>query len=218
LTYQRSCAFFRAPISKGFTDEAHLPTPQYAACSHAWLPRADVHERWPQGHQQPSAQGSCPFGRDNLQEVIPLIPTNGTSPPRQSTQKATQEALPRSRRLLKRRDFLRVQEGGVRITTRHLLILLTPRVDGTETRLGLVASRKMGGAVQRNRAKRLVRESFRRNSSLFPACVDLVMIVRSGIDLLSQSEVEAEIVSVASLLRKRASGKMPAARPAKPRQ
>jgi ribonuclease P protein component len=76
----------------------------------------------------------------------------------------------------------------------------------------------MGGAVQRNRAKRLVRESFRRNASLFPAGVDLVMIVRSGIDLLSQPEVEAEIASVASLLRKRASGKMPTARPSKPRQ
>ncbi len=143
-----------------------------------------------------------------------MIPSNGTRPPRQ----ATQEALPRSRRVLKRGDFLRVQEGGARVTTRHLLILLAPRVDGMETRLGLVASRKMGGAVQRNRAKRLVRESFRRNLSLFPSGVDLIVIVRSGIDLLSQSEVEAEIVGIASLLRKRASGKMPAARPAKPRQ
>jgi ribonuclease P protein component len=99
-----------------------------------------------------------------------------------------------------------------------LLILLAPRVDGTETRLGLVASRKMGGAVQRNRAKRVVRESFRRNLSLFPACVDLVVIVRSGLDLLSQPDVEAEIVGVSSLLRKRASGKMATARPSKPRQ
>lgn len=141
-----------------------------------------------------------------------MIPTDGTSPPRQ------QKTLPRSRRLVRRSDYLRVQEGGARVTTRHLLILLAPRVDGSDTRLGLVASRKMGGAVQRNRAKRLVRESFRRNLSLFPAGVDLVVIVRSGVDLLSQPEVEAEIASVASLLRKRASGKMPAARPAKPRQ
>jgi ribonuclease P protein component len=118
---------------------------------------------------------------------------------------------------------LRVQEGGVRVTTRHLLILLMPRVsnDGldtggdtreNETRLGIVASRKMGGAVRRNRAKRLVRETFRRNSNLFPPNVDLVVIVRSGIEALSQGEVEAEVVGVASLLRKRASGKPPLGR------
>jgi ribonuclease P protein component len=138
-----------------------------------------------------------------------LLPTDGTSPPRQT--------LPRSRRILRREDFLRVQEGGVRITTRHLLILLAPRVSKTgsdthehedETRLGIVASRKMGAAVRRNRAKRLVRETFRRNSNLFPPNVDLVVIVRSGIEALSQADVEAEIVGVASLLRKRASGKV----------
>lgn len=113
---------------------------------------------------------------------------------------------------------MRVQEGGVRVTTRHLLILLMPRAadvavtggdtHGDETRLGIVASRKMGKAVRRNRAKRLVRETFRRNLNLFPAHVDLVVIVRSGIETLSQADVEAEIVGVASLLRKRASGKV----------
>lgn len=127
---------------------------------------------------------------------------------------ATRKTLPRSRRLLRRSDFLRVQEGGVRVTTRHLLILLAPRVDGDETRLGIVASRKTGGAVQRNRAKRLVRESFRRNAHLLPAHVDLVVIVRPGLDELSQPEVEAELVGVAPLLRKRASGKKPAERSA----
>lgn len=138
-----------------------------------------------------------------------MLPTDGTSPPRKT--------LPRFRRLLRREDFVRVQEGGVRVTTRHLLILLLPRVadgadmrgdaHGDETRLGIVASRKMGKSVRRNRAKRLVRETFRRNLSLFPLHVDLVVIVRAGIELLSQADVEAEIVGVASLLRKRASGK-----------
>lgn len=114
---------------------------------------------------------------------------------------------------------MRVQEGGVRVTTRHLLILLAPRVDGAETRLGIVASRKMGNAVQRNRAKRLVRETFRRNVHLWPVQVDLVVIVRSGVDALSQADVEAEMVGVASLLRKRAGGKPPerSRAPAKPR-
>lgn len=201
---------FAPRILKGFTDEAHVSAPQHASCSHAWLPISYGDCRWPQGHQQPTAQGSRSLGADDLQEVAPLLPTDGTSPPRKT--------LPRSRRLLRREDFLRVQEGGVRVTTRHLLILLMPRAaevadtrgdtHGDETRLGIVASRKMGGAVRRNRAKRLVRETFRRNLNLFPPHVDLVVIVRSGIETLSQADVEAEVVGVASLLRKRASGRV----------
>lgn len=132
-----------------------------------------------------------------------MSPTDGTSP----LLEAQEASLPRSRRLLRRSDFLRVQEGGVRVTTRHLLILLAPRVDGAETRLGIVASRKMGNAVQRNRAKRLVRETFRRHVLLWPSQVDFVVIVRSGVDALSQADVDAEIVGVAPLLRKRAGGK-----------
>jgi ribonuclease P protein component len=92
------------------------------------------------------------------------------------------------------------------VTTRHLLILVAPRLDGDAARLGVVASRKMGGSVQRNRAKRLVRESFRRNLSIFPARTDVVVIVRSGADELSQHELDTEIIGVASLLRKRAGG------------
>ncbi|HRI70473.1 MAG TPA: ribonuclease P protein component [Polyangium sp.] len=152
-----------------------------------------------------------------------MLPTDGTSPPLKSSRGTSEsrETLPRSRRLLRREDFLRIQEEGVRVSTRHLLLLLEPRSDGGPTRLGIVASRKVGGAVQRNRAKRLLRETFRRNSKHFPANVNLVVIVRPGVDVLSQSDVEAEIASVASLLRKRASGKTTPGRtdrkPAKPR-
>lgn len=132
-----------------------------------------------------------------------MLPTNGTGPPLNT--------LPRSRRIRRRSDFVRIQEGGARVTTRHMLILLEPREDGPgddpAARLGIVASRKIGGAVQRNRAKRLVRETFRCNTNLFPRGFDVVVIVRPGIDTLSQADVEAEIVGVAGLLRKRAQAK-----------
>lgn len=200
--------FLSAPRGiKGFTNEAHVSAPQHAACSHAWLPFKDVDERWPQSHQQSSSQGSRPSRSDDLQEVTTLLPTDGTSPPSPPAPRATREKLPRSRRLLRREDFLRVQEGGVRVSTRHFLLLLEPRDDGGPTRLGIVASRKVGGAVQRNRAKRLLRETFRRNSKLFPQGVNLVVIVRPGVDALSRGDVEAEISGVSSLLRKRMSGR-----------
>lgn len=141
----------------------------------------------------------------------PLLPTNGTGPLPQTPHEPQRNTLPRSRRIRRREDFVRVQEGGARVTTRHLLILLEPRADGPgndpEARLGIVASRKVGGAVQRNRAKRLVRETFRRHANVFPRGFDVVVIVRPGVDALSQADVDAEIVGVAGLLRKRAGAK-----------
>jgi ribonuclease P protein component len=77
-----------------------------------------------------------------------------------------------------------------------LLVLASPR-SGTEelTRLGIVASRKVGGAVVRNRAKRLVREAFRLTSPRCPARWDLVVIVRA-------STVEASVEALSrELLR-----------------
>jgi ribonuclease P protein component len=102
---------------------------------------------------------------------------------------------------------LRVQGAGARVTTRHLLVLLAPRPDEGPARVGIVASRKVGGAVQRNRAKRLVREAFRKHPEIFPARTDVVIIVRPGVHQLSAGELEAEICAVAPLLKKRAAGR-----------
>lgn len=116
------------------------------------------------------------------------------------------QALPRNRRLLRRADFIRVQAGGVRVGTSHLLLLLLPRVEPGPGRFGVVASRKVGGAVERNRAKRLVREAMRRRGlDLIDAAIDLVVIVRPGTHALGLAEVEAELGRVAHLVRKRAS-------------
>ena len=69
-------------------------------------------------------------------------------------------------------------DAGTRLHGRFLTILLR-RAPGPSSRLGIVASKKLGGAVERNRAKRLIREIFRRHveTSGVPA-VDLVVIPR----------------------------------------
>jgi ribonuclease P protein component len=85
----------------------------------------------------------------------------------------------RQRRIRKRREFSSVFDRGQRIHGRFYTFLLMP--SGLErSRLGLVASKKIGGAVQRNRAKRLIREMFRTEVRLSGALapIDLVVIPR----------------------------------------
>ena len=87
-------------------------------------------------------------------------------------------ALPsRDNRVRKRAEYLEIQSGGVRVSGDCLVFILRRRPEGP-VRLGITASRKIGGAVQRNRARRLIREAFRAVFADLPAALDIVVIVR----------------------------------------
>lgn len=102
------------------------------------------------------------------------------------------------------------------MTTTHFVLLVSarpthparppaaPRAALAPARLGIVTSRKVGGAVQRNRVRRLCRECFRRWPDLLPAGVDLVVIARPGAPDLGLASVESEWRAVESQLKKRA--------------
>jgi ribonuclease P protein component len=97
----------------------------------------------------------------------------------------------KSARLRQRRDFLRAQALGKRLHTRHFGVTLAPAAEG-HPRLGLVATRRLGKAVQRNRVKRLLREWFRRHQSGLPV-IDLVIMAKKGAPALSYQQVEEEL-------------------------
>ena len=80
-------------------------------------------------------------------------------------------------RLRRRREFLLVQRRGVKLRSRHFLLLLHPN-DLGHVRIGITVSRKVGNAVIRNRIRRLVREVFRQNKGWFPPGWDLVLIAK----------------------------------------
>lgn len=83
-------------------------------------------------------------------------------------------------------------------------VAVTPigRIVPTGRRLGVVASRKVGNAVVRNRAKRLWREIFRLNQQLLPVDCDVLVIVRKGTAEASRAEMEALFADAARRARR----------------
>ena len=92
---------------------------------------------------------------------------------------AGRAVFPPDRRIRRRGEFNTVFERGTRIHGRFYTFLLLSNTLPAP-RLGIVASRKIGGAVQRNRAKRLIREMFRAQAATAGtiAAFDLVVIPR----------------------------------------
>jgi ribonuclease P protein component len=87
-------------------------------------------------------------------------------------------------RLSRSRDFDAVYRHGRSVATRYLVLYTFPRdvQDGGdhEPRLGLAVSRKVGGATERNRVKRRLREAFERVSTDLAPGHDYVLVVRPG--------------------------------------
>lgn len=114
----------------------------------------------------------------------------------------------RERRLRRRADFLRVQSTGQRVSTPHFVLLVAARSDGSAperepSRLGVVATKKVGHAAARNRIKRLCRECFRTWPGFVPNGIDLVVIAREGAHELRLADVRAEWSRARPALTKR---------------
>ena len=96
----------------------------------------------------------------------------------------------RRRRLSRSAEFDRVYREGRSHAGRHLVLYSFPREgdDDSAPRLGLSVGRKVGGAVERNKVKRLLREAFWASEERLPQGHDFVVVARSEAAELAERE------------------------------
>ena len=112
-------------------------------------------------------------------------------------------SLSRSERLRKRKEFLGVYANGERFHT-HYFVLYLLENHRLNHRLGVTVSRKIGGAVVRNRVRRHLREVFRKNKANIPVPCDVVFNAKRAASLASYEElVSGFLFSVERWIRKR---------------
>ncbi len=116
----------------------------------------------------------------------------------------------RDRRIRRRPEFERVYEAGSKIHGRFMTLFVL-RTAGPVTRLGVAATRKVGSAVVRNRAKRLAREIFSRHNAT--GGLDIVIVPRR--EMLDAPFASLEADYHATLQR---SGREPSAASRRPRR
>jgi len=101
----------------------------------------------------------------------------------------------RRRRLSRSAEFERVYRQGRSKANRYLVLYAFPREEGADDgpRLGLSVSRRVGGAVDRTRVKRVLREAFWQEAERLPGDSDYVVVARPDAKVLTEREGEGGV-------------------------
>ena len=120
-------------------------------------------------------------------------------------------AFPKSRRLLRHADFQHVYEGGRRQFTGNMTVFFLRRTISADTdarssslRVGFTVGRALGGAVERNRLKRRMREAVRTAWPAVEAPVDVVIHPRKSVEHMPFADVVSEVARGLQLALQRA--------------
>jgi ribonuclease P protein component len=110
-------------------------------------------------------------------------------------------------RLSRSAEFDRVYRRGRSVANRYLVLYTFPR-DGSEpARIGLSVGRKVGGAVERNQVKRLLREACAQRADALPRGYDIVLVARGDANALaSERGLEGIAAALEELLAKTPAG------------
>ncbi len=165
--------------------EAYIPAQSPQAEARSRFPQAHEHARWTARHQASSSEGSqAPDG-----VAHPATESGATMGPQESARSSRR----RLRTLEQAWQFRRCYDAGRKLVANHTVIFLFAAPESDGPRIGVVASRKVGGAVKRNRAKRLLREASRQLESSWPDGHWVVLVAKRSIIGRSSEDVRADI-------------------------
>ena len=125
----------------------------------------------------------------------------GPSPREADSAQRPDERFRPEERIRRRAEYVAVYDRGLKLGGRLMTVFLLENGKG-RPRLGIAATRKYGSAVQRNRARRLVREAFRRNKPTLG--LDIVVVPRREMVGADFHHVEADyLAAIERQLRRR---------------
>jgi ribonuclease P protein component len=105
------------------------------------------------------------------------------------------ERLPKTARLLKRAEFLKVSRIGAKLQSASFIVVSTTN-HRPKSRLGITVSSKVGNSVIRNRIKRQVREYFRRHRAALRPGTDIVVIARKSAAGMAGKDIATDLQRV----------------------
>jgi len=117
---------------------------------------------------------------------------------------AAAEKFPRSVRIVRSSDYQALYKTGCKIHSSYFVLFGRCNALG-HSRLGITASRKVGGAVVRNRVKRLFREIFRRSRNRISDRLDMVVNAKSGCGNANYEDLRTEFLTAVKKLNARLS-------------
>jgi ribonuclease P protein component len=103
----------------------------------------------------------------------------------------------KSERVTNKSDYRAIYNQGVWGSSQHFTTITCSNKKGIR-RLGITVTKKTGNAVKRNRIKRLIREFFRLNKTLFPAGHDTIVMAKRNIPPLTYQEACRELTELFS--------------------
>jgi len=167
-------------------NEANIPTEQSTTEADARLPRSYGQPRRTTGAEAAAGQGAQAIDGQHTTETAVL------------NQASVGQRFPQSRRIRKRAEFVRLQRSPGKQAGSSFVVITALTRRGV-SRLGITASRKVGGAVIRNRIKRFVREFFRQHQHRIVPARDVLVIVRPGAAALRYADVERDLATALEL-------------------
>ena len=157
------------------------------------LQRRRGHETHLSAEQPPPPEDARLPGEDEHQERAPRSETQaGQGSQKIDGVKGDARFRPQDR-IRKRSEYQVIYDRGQRIPSGSFVLFVLRNASG-RPRLGITATRRIGGAVRRNRAKRLVREIFRRHRGELED-VDIVVNARAALPGAEYRRLEAELMS-----------------------